>query len=280
MESTSRQIKEAEQKVKILYEITRFVSSLLYVQHVLDAIVDLLVREFRLDACSIRLLDSDGKLRIKSHKGLSKAFLEKATRKPTIGSYSGDCFLTGKIITVSDAEQISKPISTNLLVGEEIKSFALSPIKAEGETIGVVSFSSKRKDHFHERFNDVIYAISNQIGIVIRVSQLYEEIYQLNQKLEEKVKKRTAELEEKSRRLVAAERLATLGQMSKKIAHELRNPLTVVGGLARRMNEKSANNEPDKEYLKIMVEEVKTLEDKISKIVKIGDENNNYSAKE
>ncbi|MBW1702499.1 MAG: GAF domain-containing protein [Deltaproteobacteria bacterium] len=275
MDQISRQTEEAEQKVRILYEITRFVSSFLYVQHVLDAIVDLLVKEFNLDACSIRLLDSEGKLRIKSHKGLSKAFLEKATRKPTIDSYSGDCFLTGRIVIVSDADRIDKPISTNLMVAEEIKSFAVSPIKAEGETIGVVSFCSKKKNHFHERFNDVIYAISNQIGVLIKITQLYEEIYQLNQKLEEKVKERTAELEEKTKQLVAAERLATLGEMSKKIAHELRNPLAVVGGLARRMKQNPANNERDKEYLKIMVEEIMNLEDKVSKIVKIVDENNN-----
>jgi sigma-B regulation protein RsbU (phosphoserine phosphatase) len=276
MDQISRQTEEAEQKVRILHEITRFVSSFLYVQHVLDAIVDLLVKEFNLDACSIRLLDSEGKLRIKSHKGLSKAFLEKATRKPTIDSYSGDCFLTGRIIIVSDADRIDKPISTNLMVTEEIKSFAVSPIKAEGKTIGVVSFSSKKKNHFHERFNDVIYAISNQIGVLIKISQLYEEIYQLNQQLEEKVKERTAELEEKSRQLVAAERLATLGEMSQKIAHELRNPLAVVGGLARRMNENPETNEHDRKYLKIMVEEVRTLEDKISKIVRIVDENSDY----
>ena len=275
MDAISRQTREAEQKVRILYEITRFVSSFLYVQHVLDAIVDLLVKEFNLNACSIRLMDSEGKLRIKSHKGLSKAFLEKATRKPTIDSYSGDCFLTGKIIIVSDADRIDKPISTNLMVMEEIKSFAVSPIKAEGETIGVVSFCSKKKNHFHERFNDVIYAISNQIGVLIKITQLYEEIYQINQELEEKVKERTAELEEKTQQLVAAERLATLGQMSRRIAHELRNPLAVVGGLARRMNENPANNERYKRYLKIMVEEVMKLEDKISKIVKVVDENNN-----
>lgn len=273
MDQISRQIKEAEQKVRILHEITRFVSSFLYVQHVLDAIVDLLVKEFNLDACSIRLLDTEGKLRIKSHKGLSKAFLEKATRKPTIDSYSGDCFLTGRIIIVSDADRIDKPISTNLMVMEKIKSFALSPIKVEGETIGVVSFSSKKRNHFHERFNDVIYAISNQIGVLIKITRLYEEIYQLNQKLEETVKERTAELKEKTRQLVAAERLATRGEMSSRIAHELRNPLTVVGGLARRMNENSGKNGRDKKYLKIMVEEVRTMEDKISKIVRIEDKN-------
>jgi GAF domain-containing protein len=266
----SKKAKDFKRKISIFY----VPAEAGYVQHVLDAIVDLLVKEFNLDACSIRLLDSEGKLRIKSHKGLSKAFLEKATRKPTIDSYSGECFLTGRIIIVSDADRIDKSISTNLMVMEEIKSFAVSPVKSEGETIGVVSFCSKERNHFHERFNDVIYAISNQIGVLIKITQLYEEIYQLNQKLEEKVKERTAELEEKTGQLVAAERLATLGEMSKRIAHELRNPLAVVGGLARRMNENPANSERDKEYLKIMVEEIMTLEDKVSKIVKIVDENN------
>ena len=272
MDPTSRQIREAEQKVRILFEITRFVSSFLHVQHVLDAIVDLLVEEFSLDACSIRLLDSDGKLRIKSHKGLSKAFIEKATRKPTVDSYSGDCFLTGRIVIVNDAEKIDKPISTNLIVGEDIKSFAVTPIKIEGDTIGVLVTASKKKKYFHERFNDVIYIISNQIGIAIRISQLYEEIYDFNKELEEKVKERTADLKEKTQQLVAAERLATLGKMSGRIAHELRNSLTVVGGFARRLHEKITDDDPNKEYLKIIVGEVETLEDKVSRIIRMGEE--------
>ena len=272
MDPISRQIREAEQKIRILYEITRFVSSLLHVQHVLDAIVDLLAEEFRLDACSIRLLDVDGKLMIKSHKGLSNAFIEKSTRKPTVDSYSGDCFLTGRIAIVNDAEKIDKPISTNILVGEEIKSFAVTPIKIEGDTIGVLVTASKKKKYFHERFNDVIYIISNQIGIAIRISQLYDEIYSFNKELEEKVKERTADLKEKTQQLVAAERLTALGKMSSRVAHELRNSLTVVGGFARRLHEKITDDDPDKEYLRIIVDEVRTLEDRVSSIIKMGEE--------
>jgi len=266
----SRCLREAEQKIRILHEIARVVSSLLDLQPVLDAIVHLLVEEFKLDACSIRLLDPDGKLRIKSHKGLSKAFIEQTTREPTIDSYSGDCFLTGRIVIINDADQIDKPISTNRIVCENIKSFAVTPIKLEGETIGVLVTASKKRNYFHERFNDVIYVISDQIGIAIRISQLYEEIHSLNQGLEQKVRERTAELEEKTTCLIEAERLATVGEMSKRIAHELRNSLTVVGGLARRLHGKSSENDPNREYLKIIFEEVKTLEKKVSKLIKLG----------
>jgi GAF domain-containing protein len=216
------------------------------------------------------LLDADGKLRIKSQRGLSKAFIEETTREPTIDSYSGDCFLTGRIVIINDADHIDKRISTNRTVGENIKSFSVTPIQVEGETIGVLVTSSKKKNYFHERYNDVIYVISAQIGIAIRTSQLYEEIHSLNQGLEQKIRERTAELEERTQQLIAAERLATVGEMSQRIAHELRNSLTVVGGLARRLHEKATKNDSDRKYLKIIFEEVKTLEEKVSNIIKLG----------
>lgn len=266
----SSQLKEAEQKIRIIYEISRFVSSFMHLHHVLDAIVDLLLNEFKLDACSIRQLDDDGNLRIKSHKGLSLAFIEQATRKPTIDSYSGDCFLTGKIIIINDSDKIDKPISTNLIVSEDIKSFALCPIKIEGEIIGVLGTASKKKNYFHERFNDMIYIIANEIGIAIRISQLYGEIYSMSQKLENKVKERTAELEKTTQQLVAAERRAALGEMSSMIAHELRNSLTIVGGFTRRLYDKTTDDDSDKKEIKIIIDEIKKLEEKVSKIINLG----------
>ena len=179
IQGISKQIRESEQKLEILLEITRTVSSLLHLQDVLDAIVDLLTREFWLDACSIRLLDRDGNLRIRSQRGLSEKFVETATRKPTVDSYSGECFLTGKMVIINDAEKIDKPISTTLLVGEDIQSFAVTPVEAEGKNIGVLVTSSRKKSYFHERFSDVIYIVANQIGTAIRISQLYDKVYML-----------------------------------------------------------------------------------------------------
>lgn len=267
-----REKRESEQKLTILCEITRLVSSLLHLQDVLDAIVDLLAQEFKLDACSIRLLDDDGNMRIKSQKGLSKKFVETATRKPTIDSYSGECFLTGKIVIVNEAKEIDKPVSTTLLVGENIESFAVTPIKSEGNIIGVLVTASKKKNYFHERYNEVIYIIANQIGLAIKISQLYDEIYAFSRELEKKVQERTRKLEEKTKQLVEAERLASLGKMANMVADECRNSLTVVGGFSRRLYKKTPDDDPRKKDLGIIVEEVGALESKVSKIVKI--ENN------
>ncbi|MEA3359804.1 MAG: GAF domain-containing protein [Thermodesulfobacteriota bacterium] len=268
---TSTQERECEQKLRLLFEISKIICSFNHLQDVLNAIVGSLKNEFELDACSIRMLDDDGNLRIKSQKGLSKKFVETATRRPTEDSYSGECFLTGKITIVNDIKEIDKPISTTLLVGEDVKSFTVTPIKVEGESIGVLVTASKQDNYFHERFNDVIYIIANQIGIAIKISKLYEEIYNFSKVLEKKVEYRTKELREKSKRLIKAEKLAAMVKLVNRIADDCRNPLTVAGGFARRLYEKTPDNDPDKKYLKMIVDEVKILEDNISGIIMSGE---------
>ncbi len=98
-----------------------------------------------------------------------------------------------------------------------------------------------------------------------------DELYALSRDLEEKVQERTKELEEKSRRLVEAERLAVLGIMANRVAHELRNSLTVVGGFARRLHDKMPDDDPNKKYLGVIVKEVMVLENKVARIIKIDD---------
>ncbi|HZE21537.1 MAG TPA: ATP-binding protein, partial [Desulfobaccales bacterium] len=63
-------------------------------------------------------------------------------------------------------------------------------------------------------------------------------------------------------KLLRAERLAALGHMAAHISHEVKNPLMVIGGLARRILKGSAQEQPENvNRLKIIVEEIQRLED-------------------
>jgi PAS domain S-box-containing protein len=98
----------------------------------------------------------------------------------------------------------------------------------------------------------------------------HHELERFNLELEEKVQERTKELKQKNKQLVEAERLAALGKMANRVAHELRNPLTAIGGFARRINEKTPAGDPNKKYLQVIVENVITIESKVSEITRIG----------
>ena len=97
----------------------------------------------------------------------------------------------------------------------------------------------------------------------------HEELQNLSRELEQKVEKRTRELEKKSEKLIEAERLAALGKMANRVAHELRNSLTVIGGFARRLYEKTSADDPNKPYLKRIFDEVTILEKKVAEIIKV-----------
>jgi len=102
----------------------------------------------------------------------------------------------------------------------------------------------------------------------------HEELSNFSRDLEKIVLERTEELREKDKQLIEAERIAALGKIANRIAHELRNPLTVIGGFARRMFKKTPDDDPNKNYLRIMMKEVIVLENRVSEIIKIEDDKN------
>ncbi len=77
--------------------------------------------------------------------------------------------------------------------------------------------------------------------------------------LEDGIAQKTEELKSSQDKLIQAEKLASLGRLTADVAHEIRNPLTAVGGFARRLY-KIASGSKEKEYAEIILAEVDRLE--------------------
>ena len=63
------------------------------------------------------------------------------------------------------------------------------------------------------------------------------------------------------------EKLAALGEMAARVAHELRNPISVIGGFLRRLEKHLDNKELRKKYLDILHSEVERLEGIVNEIL-------------
>jgi signal transduction histidine kinase len=98
------------------------------------------------------------------------------------------------------------------------------------------------------------------------------EKFRLNENLEKKIDdlKRANEMIILSREnLVKAERLSVLAEMAGQVAHEVRNPLTVIGGFTKSMLRKMTNDNANYEYLNIIVEQVTRIEQALEKFTSL-----------
>jgi len=83
-----------------------------------------------------------------------------------------------------------------------------------------------------------------------------EKIENLNKDLEGYIE----ELRSVQSKLIQVEKLSALGRLTADVAHEIRNPLTSIGGFARRLDKKLAPGSREKGYAEIVVSEVDRLE--------------------
>jgi len=134
--------------------------------------------------------------------------------------------------------------------------FATVPIIAKGQSTGVIKVDNayNNKPIFDDDIKMLtIFAI--QAGTAIENSRLYHNTERAHK-----------ELREAQEKLVHAEKLIAMGEMSASIAHEIRTPLVSIGGFARRLT-RSKQSEIEKEFLEIIVHEVDRLENILNQIL-------------
>ncbi|HDH04269.1 MAG TPA: YHS domain-containing protein [Nitrospirae bacterium] len=65
------------------------------------------------------------------------------------------------------------------------------------------------------------------------------------------------------------ERSVSLEKMIDAVAHEIRNPLTSIGGFARKIYKKLPQDDPNKEYIKLIIDDVARVENMVRQIVEL-----------
>jgi two-component system, NtrC family, sensor histidine kinase HydH len=92
--------------------------------------------------------------------------------------------------------------------------------------------------------------------------------------LEAALRNKVEELKEANRntrsnqeRLIALEKLSAIGEMSARVAHEIRTPLVTIGGFANTLMRETPAGSPQRQYLEIIREEVRRLETIVSEIL-------------
>ncbi|RKY92010.1 hypothetical protein DRQ15_03540 [candidate division KSB1 bacterium] len=139
----------------------------------------------------------------------------------------------------------------------DMEEFATAPLIAKNRVVGIVVADNKFSNFpLQPDRIKLLSLFASQAGLAIENAETYR-------KLEDKVaqlNRAYQQLQEAHEKLLRSERLATVGKMAAHIAHEIRNPLTAIGGFARAILREPQDIENVKLGGKIISREVNRLE--------------------
>ena len=209
-------------ELSILHEASRELSWSLNLPGVLQAVLDMLTAEFNFDGMKIMLAE-EGKLRVFEGGKESDGSIAVGN---TIEFQPDDAltrsFLEKRTITSQDDDKVDVGAAFN-----GTRSFISVPISAGDRVLGLLfAYSFQSRMYFSDEFLKLMQALASQIGIAVKNAQLYEELRQLSEDLENKVRDRTQELERAYGQLQEMDRLKS--EFLSTVAHEFRTPLTSI----------------------------------------------------
>jgi signal transduction histidine kinase len=141
-------------------------------------------------------------------------------------------------------------VSEHLSRDPRVYSFATVPLMGKGKVIGVILVDNLyNQNPITEEDIHFLSMFANQAGLAIENAILYRNLEEVHQ-----------ELKETQSFLVHLEKMVALGEMSSTIAHEIKNPLTSIGGFARRLDRAIQEESQEKKYSQTIIKEVSRLE--------------------
>jgi len=139
----------------------------------------------------------------------------------------------------------------------QIESFVAVPLIAKGRAIGVIVADNKYSEFpIEEDRVELLTLFANQAALAIENAEAYKALENKVAQLNEAFK----QLQEAQDKLLRSEKLAVIGKMAAHVAHEIRNPLTAIGGFARRIIEHPDDPKTVKQGAEIIYNEVNRLE--------------------
>ena len=180
--------KKAKNEIEALFEISKALTSDMYIEDILKLIVNVTAEVFKSKICSILLYDEKEKvLKIRATQAMSDEYLKKPALKPGEG-IAGKAFESKKPFIVEDVREEKEYKYRDIAIKEGLVSLLSVPMIVRNKAIGVLNVYTTQPHKFTKKEIEIISSIANQAAIVIENTELMVKTKILEEELETRKK--------------------------------------------------------------------------------------------
>jgi signal transduction histidine kinase len=232
-----------------LASVSRTINSTLNLDEALRAITREACDLMRARMCSLMMLDESREwLDLRASHGAGPAYLKKP-RLTVEESLLGVVVRRKKPLQVSNVQVSTHYQNVEVARKEGLVSLLSVPLLFAGQAIGAMNVYTGRPYNFSNEEIQILSALAELSAIAIEKARLYERIVDVEEQLRQN------------------EKLSALGLLAAEVAHEIRNPLTVMKLLYHSLNLKFPEQDPRAKDTKIIESKIEHLNKIVEQIL-------------
>jgi len=224
VQSRTRELSQSVDELRALGEVSQAVNSTLNLETVLTTIVGRAVELSRTDAGTIYVFDEVRKqFTLHATFGMDQELIGSLTRQQ-IGFDEPNVALAlaqRELVQIADVKEQAGSVVNEIILRAGFRALLVAPLIRGEEIVGLLVVRRRTPGAFPQNTVDLIETFAAQSAIAIENARLFQNVEASLENL------RTTQ-----DRLVQTEKLASLGQLTAGIAHEIKNPLNFVNNFS------------------------------------------------
>ena len=231
VQTRTRELAQSVGELQALGEVSQAVNSTLDLETVLTTIVGRAVELSRTDAGAIYVFDEGRKeFRLHTTYGMSEAMIAAISDQHLgLGNANiGAATAQRKPIQFSDIRNEPASPVNEIILREGYRSILIIPLLRPDSIVGALVVRRKTPGEFAQSTIELLQTFADQSVVAIQNARLFESVEARTRELAKSLE----DLRTTQDRLVQTQKLASLGQVTAGIAHEIKNPLNFVNNFS------------------------------------------------